>query len=219
MRKYLALCCALIGVALVATSLQAQNPQPPSAVNAVPQQGVITAISNQLPTYTAGFIGLVPPASATDTICLAGSATKTIALTRVQLSGSAGTLVSVPITMVRRVTVATGGTAASTTANPANTIAKNDTSNATATAVPISYTAVPTITDSSPTYLRSQSLTLPVTSAGTSIAPIDWQFGPHISQGTQAAILRGIAAQFCLNFNTISVSSGVLNGSLEWTEF
>lgn len=187
-------------------------------VNSVSQPNVITSVNNQQQTYTAGFIGLAPPASATDTICIAGSATKTIAVTRIQLSGSAGTLVSVPITLVRRVTAATGGTAASTTANPANNIAKHDTNNATATAVPISYTAVPTITDSSPTYLQSQSLTFPVTSAGTSIAPLDWKYG-NIAIGEQPLFLRGAAAQLCLNFNTVSISSGVLNGSITWYEF
>lgn len=205
-----------LGLVLAPALAFAQTGSP--GVNSVPQPGLITGINNQQQFYTAGFIGLVPPASATDTICIAGSATKTIAVTRILLSGSAGTLVSVPITLVRRTSVDTGGTAASTTANPANTIAKHDTLNATATAVPISYTAVPTIVDSSPTYLQSQSVTFPVTSAGTSIAPLDWKFG-NIGVGEQPLILRGIAAQLCLNFNTISISSGVLNGSITWYEF
>lgn len=185
----------------------------------VPQVGNISNVGNQQLTYTAGFIGLVPAASATDVICLSGSATKTIALTRVQLSGSAGTLVSLPITMVRRAALNTGGTPASTTANPANTIAKHDTLDATATAVPVSYTANPTLTDGSPTYLRSQSLTLPVTSAGTSIAPIDWKFAELQSTGEKMILLRGLAQQICLNLNAVSVSSGVLNGSLSWIEY
>ncbi len=209
---------ALVGLGLLAPALAFAQTGGSGGVGTTPSPGVIQGIQNQQQTYTAGFIGLVPPASATDTICIAGSATKTIAVTRIQLSGSAGTLVSVPITLVRRVTVATGGTAASTTANPANNIAKHAVGNATATAVPISYTAVPTITDSSPTYLQSQSLTFPVTSAGTSIAPLDWRYG-NIATGEQPLYLSGTAAQLCLNFNTISISSGVLNGSLTWYEF
>lgn len=203
----------LLGLALLGALCAPALPQ----VNFVPQVGVISGQYTKQ-TFSAGFIGLVPPASATDTICISGSATKTIRLTQIELSGSAGTLVSLPITMVRRASLDTGGTAASTTANPANTIAKNDTNNATATAVPISYTAVPTINDSSPTYLRSASLTLPVTSAGTSINKLLWTFGGVINQFAQPVVLRGLVDQVCLNFNAVSVSSGVLNGSLEWTE-
>lgn len=208
-----------LGLAALLPALAlAQGPGTPGGVNTVPQIGVITAIQNWQQTYTAGYIGLVPPASATDTVCIAGSATKTIAVTRIVLSGTAGTLVSLPVTLIRRASVATGGTAASTTANPANTIAKHDTGNATATAVPISYTAVPTITDASPTYLQTANVTLPVTSAGTSIVPIDWRYG-NIATGEQPLLLRGIAQQLCLNLNTISVSSGVLTGALTWYEY
>lgn len=204
----------LLGLALLG-ALSA--PALPQGVNQVAQVGTIQS-QYMKQTFSAGFIGLVPPASATDTICISGSATKTIRLTQIELSGSAGTLVSLPITLLRRASLDTGGTAASTTANPANTIAKNDTNNATATAVPISYTAVPTIVDTSPTYLRSASLTLPVTSAGTSIAKLLWTFGGVINQFAQPVVLRGLTDQVCMNLNTISVSSGVLNGSLEWTE-
>lgn len=186
-------------------------------VNVVPQTGVTFGYVPKV-TYSAGFIGLVPAASATDVICLAGSATKTVTLQMVRLSGSAGTLVSLPITMVRRVAVDSGGTAASTTANPANTIAKRDTNFPTATAVPISYTANPTINDTSPTYMASAQLTLPVTSAGVVINPLEWRFFEGNQALLSAPILRGAAAQFCLNFNAVSVSSGVLTGDLTWTE-
>lgn len=217
MKKLLLLGTAMIGVALVATSIHAQIG--PGGVNTVPQVGVITNFANQQQTFSAGFIGLAPAASATDVICLAGSATKNIALTRIELSGSAGTLVSLPITLVRRVSADTGGTAASTTANPANNISKNDTNNATATGVPIAYTVNPTIGDTSPTYLRSQELTLPTTAAGTVVNALIWDFGINLAQGSQSIILRGAAAQVCLNFNAVSVSSGLLNGSIQWTEF
>ncbi len=199
----------LVGVAALAAF-------PAAAQNVVPQTGVTFGYIAKT-TYSAAFIGLVPPASATDTICLAGSATKTVKLTGVRLSGSAATLITVPITLIRRASVATGGTAALTTANPANNISPRDTNNATATAVPISYTAVPTITDSSPTYLDSASLTIPVTSAGTVSEPLVFDYSP-VQTLLQPVTLRGVAQQVCLNFNTVSISSGLLNGSLTWTE-
>lgn len=189
----------------------------PAFSQPVPQIGVTWGYVPKA-TYSAAFIGLVPAASATDTVCIKGSATKTVVLQSIRLSGTAGTLVTLPVTLVRRASADTGGTAASTTANPANTIAKRDSTSATATAVPISYTAVPTIVDTSPTYIDSASLTLPVTSAGVATVPLVFDFAKDNVNLLAAPVLRGVAQQLCLNLNTISVSSGVLNGTLVWTE-
>ena len=184
-------------------------------VNVVPQVGLITSILKQN-TYSSVALALPPAASATDIACIAGSATKVVKVTNISITGTAGTLVTAPFTLVRRATVDTGGTAATTTANWANTIALNDTNNPAATATLISYSANPTITDSSPTYIRSSELTLPVTSAGTSTRPLIWDF-PGFSFD-QRPILRGIAQQLCVNLNGVSVSSGLLHVSIEWTE-
>lgn len=210
-----------LGIGLLAPSLafgQTASPGAAGGVNTVPQVGVISSIANMQQTYTAGYIGLVAAASATDVVCIAGSATKTIAVTRIQLSGTAGTLITLPVTLVRRVAVNTGGTAGGTTANPANNVSKHDTANATHTAVPISYTANPTITDAAPTYLQTANLTLPVTTAGVATVPLDFQYG-NIARGEQPLILRGAAAQLCLNFNATSPSSSVLTGSITWYEY
>lgn len=190
----------------------------PALAQPVPQVGVTWGYVPKQ-TYSAAFIGLVPAASATDLVCIKGSATKTVVVRSIRLSGTAGTLVTLPVTLLRRASADTGGTAASTTANPANTISKRDTTNATATAVPISYTANPTIGDTSPTYIDSQSLTLNVTgTTAAAVVPLVFDFGKDMVNLNQAPVLRGTAQQLCLNLNAISVSSGVLNGSLTWTE-
>lgn len=202
---------ALGGVALLATPLSAQ------AQNTVPQVGVTSGYLAKV-TYSAAFFGLVPPASATDLVCIAGSASKTVRVQNVKIGGTAGTLVSLPLNLVRRVTVDTGGTAALTTANPANTIAKRDVNVATASAVLISYTAVPTITDASPTYIDSLMLTLPTTAAGTVTAPAEFNYARDNASLLQPPVLAGIAAQICVNLNAVSVSSGLINGVVTWTE-
>lgn len=185
-------------------------------VNTVPQVGVISGINKQV-TYSAVALALPPAASATDIACIAGSATKTIIVRRISISGTAGTLVSAPFTLVRRAAVNTAGTAATTTANWANTIAKHDTNDPTPAATLISYSANPTITDSSPTYLRSDYLTLPVTSAGTSIRPLIWE--PDVQFGfPKGWVLRAAAEQLCINLNGVSVSSGLLHANITWTE-
>lgn len=186
-------------------------------VNVVPQVGQVSNyITRQ--TYSAGFVGLVPAASATDVVCIAGSATKTIRVMRIRISGTAGTLVTVPISFIRRASVDTGGTAASTTANPNNQITKRDTLNGTATATLISYTANPTINDTSGTIFASTNLTLPTTAAATSINPLDYPYVGNIASLAQAPTLRGTSQQFCVNFNATSVTSGLLTGAITWTE-
>ena len=184
-------------------------------VNVVPQVGLITSILKQN-TYSSVALALPPASSATDIACIAGSATKVVKVTRISISGTAGTLVTAPFTLVRRASVDTGGTAGTTTANWANTIAVHDTLNPTATATLISYAGNPTITDSSPTYIRSDELTLPVTSAGTVTRPLIWDF--PVFSFDQRPTLRGIAQQLCVNLNGVSVSSGLLHATIEWTE-
>jgi hypothetical protein len=90
-----------------------------------------------------------------------------------------------------------------------------DSLNGTSAATLIAYTANPTINDSSPLLIRSRTITLPVTSAGTSNASVVWRFG---ADGDQALVLRGAAQQACLNLSGVSVSSGLLNIAIQWVE-
>lgn len=205
---------AILGtVALVAALSVAQ-----SQVNFVPQPGFFSG-SVTRSTYSSVALALPPAASATDIACIAGSASKTINVTKITITGTAGTLVTAPFTLVRRTSADTGGTAATTTADWANNISKLDTANGAATATLIAYSANPTIGDSTPTYVRSAHLTVPVTSAGTSTAPIVWIFGDNLPGQTQPLTLRGAASQACINLNAVSISSGLLHLSIEWTEY
>lgn len=203
-RKFLGAALA----ALLSTSALAQ-------VNVVPQVGVNSAVITRN-TYSAVALALPPAASATDIACIAGSATKTVYINWVGISGTAGTLITAPVTLLRRAAVDTGGTAATTTANWANTIAENDTNNPTPTATLISYSANPTINDASPTYLRSRNVTFPTTASGTVLVPIVWEW--DTTSFGERPTLRGTAEQICVNLNSVSVSSGVLQLSIEWTE-
>jgi hypothetical protein len=155
----------------------------------------------------------VPAASASDVWCIDASATKSIHIRRVELSGTAGTAVTLPVVFIRRNTLDTGGTSATPS------ITKAITSNAASTATVISYTANPTITDStSHQTIRSSELTLPVTSAGNADR-VTWVFGTAVDAYDQGAdLLKGSTQQFCLNLGVVSVSSGLLNGIVEWTE-
>jgi len=185
-------------------------------INSVPQVGVISGILKKS-TYSAVALALPPAASATDIACIAGSSTKIVSVRRVTVTGTAGTLVTAPFTMVRRTSVDSGGTAATTTANWANTISQRDSNDAAASATLISYSANPTINDTSPTYIASAHLTIPVTSAGTVTRPIVWEFDTPFSF-VKGVVLRGATQQACINLNGVSVSSGLLHISIDWTE-
>lgn len=199
---------ALLGLAAVIAS-------PAVAQNNVQQVGVTSGYLAKT-TYSAAFIGLVPAASTTDLLCIKGSATKTVKLQSIKISGS-GTAISVPVTVLKRASADTGGTAASTTANPANTISKRDSSNATATAVPIAYTANPTIVDTSPTYIDSAQFGVVATTVGVVDAPLVFDFAKDDVNLLQAPTMRGVAEQICVNLNATSATA-LLTGSLTWTE-
>jgi hypothetical protein len=214
MKKLLLLSSALIGVALVATSIHAQ-------VNTVPQVGVLSNYQGKT-TYSSAFVGLVPVTAGTDVICIAGSATKTVKLQSLKISGTTATAVqSLPVVMLKRVTVDTGGTAASTTANPGTTtqIMSRSATNAAASATLISYVANPTITDTAPTYLDAASLTMPVVTTAAIIVPLVFDYARDNANLLQPPTLTGAAMQICANIQGVTVTNAsVWNGSLTWTE-
>jgi len=190
-------------------------------VNTVQQVGLTTGYLPKV-TYSSSFFGLVPPASATDVLCIAASSTKTVRVDRFVIGGS-GTAVSLPIQVVRRVSLDTGGTIGTTTANPGITtqIASRDTglaTNASATAALVSYTAVPTINDSSPVYVDSAMLGVVATTVGapTPMTVFDWS--RDIENNVQVpTLVKGSTQQLCVNFGAVSTTAS-LNGQITWTE-
>ncbi|MBU6430689.1 MAG: hypothetical protein KGR26_16845, partial [Cyanobacteria bacterium REEB65] len=125
--------------------------------------------------------------------------------------------ISTPVVMLRRAAADTGGTAATGTANPANTVSEMDSNlNPSPTATLISYTANPTINDASPTYLGVEVIPLPTASTAAVNNVIKWHF--ESMEFDQQPTLRGTAQQLCLNLNGASVSSGSLNININWSE-
>ena len=190
-------------------------------VNTVPQQGLGIGYVPKV-TYSSAFYGLVPGASATDVVCIAASASRTVRLQRIEIGGT-GTAVSLPIQLVRRASLDSGGTAASTTANPGVTtqIASRDTTLATnlsATATLISYTAVPTINDTSPVYIDSNLLGVVATTVGSPTPMSIFDFAYAIEDNLQVpSLAKGSTQQICVNFGGVSTTSS-LNGTIVWTE-
>lgn len=189
-------------------------------VNTVPQVGVNTA-NLRASTYSVSIFNLVPAATATDVFCLSAG-TKTAHIRRIALSGTAGTLISTQVSLIHRATLDTGTAAV----NPTyiGNITPLLSTNATATAVPVAYNSTggnPTITDST-THAIARAAVLTLGVSGTTAAPSDrlvWEFGTAVDAYDQGADLPGGGTeQYCVNLNGSSVTSGVLAGSIEWTE-
>lgn len=182
-------------------------------INTVPRNGVSCPSDSIAPTYGATGIGIVPASSATDVACITGSATTVVRVQQIRISGTAGTLVSLPVVITKHATANTGGTAALTTALP--TPYKFDTQNPTNGASTTAYTANPTIADSAPGIIDAGVLTLNVTTvAGGAPVTFSWTTRAY----NEAPVLRGVAQQVCVNLNGITVTSGLLAISFMWTE-
>ena len=196
--------------ALLATSALAQG------VNTVPQVGMISSIL-KVPTYTATSVALVPAASATDIFCISPGTSKNIAVRRVAIGGTAGTAITTRFLLYRRVSLDTGGTAATSLALPVAVplYPSDPASTATLTA----YTANPTVVDSSPSLMGAMTVDLPLTSAAGGAIHVERHWGSSVDMFNHGLILaKNTTQQLCINLNGVSVSSGVLTINMEWQE-
>lgn len=201
---------SLLAGLLFAASAQAQG------INNVPQVGTIMDILRR-PTYSAVSVALVPAAAATDIFCIAASATKNVSVRRIAIGGTAGTAITTPFVVLRRATVDTGGTAATGTALPV--YGTHTSSDPASVATLVAYTANPTITDSSPVLLDSFLVDLPVTTAAGGTTEVSHLYGTATDMFQKGLnLLAGGTQQLCINLNGVSVSSGVLQITIEWQE-
>lgn len=185
-------------------------------INSVPVPGLNCLSEPSVASFSATGIGIVPAASVTDIACIQGAAGIVIRVQRITLSGTAGTQIVVPATLMKRASLDTGGTPATSTALPV--AAKKDSSSAAAKASLNAWTANPTIVDSSPGIIGSSNLLLSKTDGTNGIgAPATvWDFS-EMNYSTKP-ILRTAAQALCINLNSTSPSSGLVNVTFDWTE-
>jgi len=185
-------------------------------VNVVPQVGVISSIVKQQ-TYTASGVLMVPAASATDLICLNGSTSKNVSLKEIVVSGTAGTAITTPILINLNHSLDSGGSANTGLALPV--AAPLNTNNAAATATLTSYSANPTVNDSSPNLLGVWAQSFAVTTGATT--PTIWPGASAVDlfvQGYDIIKAATVVQQICLNLDGKSISSGLVNVTFYWTE-
>ncbi len=188
-------------------------------VNVVPQVGVVTGYVYKQ-TFRAVSIALTLAATPTDYFCISGSSSKTIRINTVEVAGTITTAVNIPLVLVKRAALDTGGTAASTTANPANTITKLNSTFAASTATLIAYTANPTINDSSPGYIWSTFLPLAAATGNGNRVYLNFNDDNGGLTSPPTIPSGQTAQQICLNGQSTAatLTGNSLNITIEWTE-
>ena len=170
-------------------------------------------------TYTgAGYryagASLAPVATPTDVIVIKGSATKTVWVKRIKITGAATAAGTMPILAVRRSDAGTVGSAVLT----GITGAKNDSGDATASATvstvgTANYTTVGTTAGN----VASDRLQMTALATGVAAMPVVWEFAKHRTD--RGIALRGILEFLCVNLAGAALpSGGVIDYEIETEE-
>ena len=192
---------ALITGALVA---QAQVPGVNSTLNSV----FTLAYDNSTmkPTYSSLADEFTLASAATDVCTLQGSATKTIKVRRVFVSGWATAVGTEPVELIKRSTAATTGTSV------VDPIISYDSINVASGAQAEHYTANPTVGTAVGPILQQQ-VTFANLSTGVGTALI-----AELGERGQPVVLRGVAQNIAVNMLAQTVTGGKLTCGFEWTE-
>lgn len=168
-----------------------------------------TSIESSRQSYSASVSGYTVVGAATDVFTISGSATKTIKITRIEITGTttAGSGISISATLVKRTTLDTGGTSTTEANVPL------DSNNAAGTAVVKAFTANPTGLGTSPGAIRAARMTVVNASAAQNY--LIWDFG---IRPAQAPVLRGVNDNYAINFGGASITGNIMSISIEWTE-
>lgn len=164
---------------------------------------------NSRATYSASIVGLVAANTATDVFTIYGSATKTVRITKLVLSGQQTTGGIVTVQVIKRSAANTAGTSSSPAGTP------HDSADAAATATVRAYTVNPTglgAAVGSP--LRAEKIFVPATtSLFAQNLVIDFA-----ARNVKPWTLRGTSEGVCLNLNGTTWTGNTLNCYVEWVE-
>jgi len=158
-------------------------------------------------TYAAVAQSTTLAATPTDVFTIYGSATKTVKVQRIIMSGTQTTAAARDIIINLRSTANTGGTSASMGARPL------DSTYAAGTATTLTYTANPTALGTSVGSIYSAKLLIPTSTGQPSVLDLNLAqtFGSPV-------VLRGTAQGLCVNFNSVTSTGGAVSCVFIWTE-
>lgn len=172
----------------------------------------VSAIDGHKATYRAAYSGLAAVTACTDLLTIAGSSTKTIRVTRVELSGTIATAAMyLDVLGIVRSAADTGGTKVTAAA-----LVPFDANDAAASASVAAYSANPTVGTAVGT-IRADKTLLQLTGTPAQPDRLVWDFGNR--PGAKAVVLRGATQQFAVNLNGVTISNATLiDAAIEWTE-
>jgi hypothetical protein len=160
--------------------------------------------------YRAVATALVTVTAGTDVFQVCGSATKTVRVPLIRVSGTIQTAAQyVDITLVKRSTADTGGTCAAPTTVPL------DANDSAGTAVLLQCTANPTLGTPIGTISALRYFGALTGTAALMPEAAVFEFGNR--PGARALVLRGVAQCVAVNLNAPS-NAGTFNIEAEWTE-
>lgn len=168
-----------------------------------------TNSAGSIAAYSAATISQATAASATDVWCIRGSATKTVKIQGVRISGIASANTVVSALLVKRSTANSGGTSSAVTVVP------HDSLEDAASATVASYSANPTL-GTSVGLLRAENILFAGNSApNLAIEIVVYQFSVYSGR---VPTLRGTSESLCVNLNGQTVSGGAISVDAQWTE-
>ena len=161
-------------------------------------------------TYHAAIPATTQAATATDIFCITGSATRTVAIKAMQISGTATTATTTDLVILKRSTANTGGTPV------AATLVSVDSNDPASTVSVFAYSANPT-TGTLVGNLHADKYTYTGNTGAPANTIIPYIFGPDPVR--KPIILRGTAQSVCFNANGITPAGAVFSADVIWVEY
>ncbi len=177
------------------------------ALNAANMQVTNTPVDGARATYSAAVVNQATGLLATDIFTITGSASKTIRVTKVEVSAFSGGNSNNTVVLLKRSTANTGGTSAAQTAVP------HDSASAAATATVLAYTVNPT-TGTLVGNLVTRRMSTPATNSASQSSETLFAAG----RPAQAIVLRGVNEVLAVNLNGTTIAGDGFNIAIEWTE-
>lgn len=159
--------------------------------------------------FAASISSLVAAAAATDILGISGVANRQITINRIMVSGTATAASAIPIAIVKRSTLNTGGVS-----TPVPAVAMDSRDTAGASAVISAYTANP-VTGALVGAITSARMILSSTSASVGINPTVFDFERMYKK---LPVIVNANEMLCLNYGGATASGNTLDISIEWTE-
>jgi len=160
-------------------------------------------------TYSAAITALAIAAAATDFFTIIGSATKTVRVTRIEISGVATAAGATTVQVLKRSAADTTGT------STAPTVVPHDSTDAAGTAVCAAYTVNPGGLGALVGLIRSVRPTFTTAAGAIPEVPVVLDF---TLRNEKAVVLRGVAQNLALGLNGATVAGLTLDIDITWTE-